>query len=189
MKLNNKYYILRHGEAISNVKDVVSCWPEKFENHLTEEGNNSVRRVVQELKTKNINLIFVSDLVRTKETAEIAGNILGIKPEYDKRLREIDFGVFNSGPMANFEKYFKNKTDRINKASPGGEDYKGVFKRVADFFEEINNKYKGKNILIISHQAPLFLLEGYIRGFSISEIIENFPEEKMLRKAELREII
>ena len=28
MKLNNKYYLLRHGEAKSNVKNVVSCWPE-----------------------------------------------------------------------------------------------------------------------------------------------------------------
>jgi len=110
MELNNKYFIMRHGEAESNVKDIVSCWPEKFRNHLTAQGNNSVRRAVQELKTKKINLIFSSDLIRAKETAEIAGDILEVVPAYDKRLREIDFGRFNSSPAANFEEYFKNKS-------------------------------------------------------------------------------
>jgi broad specificity phosphatase PhoE len=188
MKFNNKYYIMRHGEAESNVKDIVSSWPEKFRNHLTGQGNNSVRRAVQELKAKNINLIFSSDLIRTKETAEIAGDILGVIPEYDKKLREVDFGVFNSGPAAKFEEYFKYGTDRINKAVPGGESYRDVLKRVADFFEEINNKYKDKNILIISHQLPLFLLEGYAKGFSMPETIENIPKEKLLNTAELREL-
>ncbi len=188
MELNNKYYILRHGEALSNVKNIVSCWPEKFINHLTTEGNNSARRSAQELKTKNINFIFASDLARTKETAEIAGDILGVKLEYDKRLREINFGIFNSGPTEKFEEYFKKKTDRMDKAAPGGENYKDVLKRVADFFEEINNKYKAQNILIISHQLPLFLLEGYAKGFSILETIEKIPEEKLLREAELREL-
>lgn len=179
---------MRHGEAESNVKNIVSSWPEKFPNHLTREGTEKARRAIEELKTKNINLIFASDLERAKETAEIASALLGIKPEYDKRLREIDFGVFSSGPVEKFEEYFKNRADRVNKGAPEGESYKDVLKRVADFFEEINNKYKDKNILIISHQAPLFLLEGYMKGFSIQETIENFPDEKMLRKAELREI-
>jgi broad specificity phosphatase PhoE len=194
MKLNNKYYILRHGEAESNVKDIVSCWPEKFRNHLTAQGNNSVRRAVQELKTlpaqagKKINLIFSSDLMRAKETAEIAGDILEVAPIYDKRLREIDFGRFNSSPAAKFEEYFKNKTERVNKAVPEGENYQDVFKRVADFFGEINNKYKDKNILIIGHQLPLFFLEGFSKGFSLEETLKNIPEEKMLNKAELREL-
>lgn len=179
---------MRHGEAMSNEKNIVSSWPEKISNHLTQNGTEKARRSIEELKTKNIGLIFSSDLDRTKETAEIASALLGIKPEYDKRLREIDFGVFSSGPAEKFENYFKNRTDRINQGSPGGESYTDVLKRVADFFEEINNKYKDKNILIISHQAPLFLLEGYMRGFSIAQTIENFPDEKMLQKAELREI-
>lgn len=179
---------MRHGEAESNVKNLVSSWPEKFRNHLTTEGNNSVRRAAQELKDKNINLIFSSDLMRTQETAEIAGDILQVTPEYDKRLREVDFGIFNFAPIVKFEKYFKNQTDRINNGAPGGENFKDIFKRVADFFDEINIKYKDKNILIISHQLPLFLLEGYIKGFSIFKTIENIPEEKLLNTAELKEL-
>lgn len=188
MKLNNKYYILRHGEAESNVKNIVSCWPERFRNHLTADGNNSIRRIAQNLKNKNINFIFASDLMRAKETAEIIGDILEIKPAHDKRLREVDFGIFNGGPAQNFEEYFKNSSERINKAAPKGENYKDVFKRISDFFEEVNNKYERKNILIVSHQLPLFLLEGYAKGFSLQETIENISDENLLNKAEIREL-
>lgn len=179
---------MRHGEALANAKGIVSSWPEKFLNHLTKEGIEKARKAIGELKTKNINLIFSSDVARAKETAEVAGALLGINPEYDKRLREIDFGIFNSGPIEKFEKYFENKADRINKAVPGGESYKDVLERVVSFLEDINNKYKDKNILIISHQAPLFLLEGYVKSFSISEIIIDYPEEKMINKGEIREL-
>ena len=58
MKLNNKYYILRHGEAVSNVKDVISCWPEKFYNPLTPKGVAKIKKVAKELKNKKIDLIF-----------------------------------------------------------------------------------------------------------------------------------
>ncbi len=196
MQLNNKYYILRHGEALSNVKGIISSWPEKINNPLTENGVAQIEKVAQKLKNtyaeqgQSINLIFSSDLLRTEQTAEIIKKEIGIKIEFDERLREIDFGAFSSGPTAEFEKYFKNNLERIERAVPNGESYNDVFKRMADFFEEINKKYKDENILIVSHQAPLFLLEGYIKGFSVLETIEFFSEEgQMLYNGELRELI
>ena len=52
MKLNNKYYILRHGEALSNVKQVCSSWPEKFKNPLTKHGQEMVMAAAEMLKEK-----------------------------------------------------------------------------------------------------------------------------------------
>ena len=52
MKLNNTYYILRHGEAVSNVKQVVSSWPEKFKNPLTQHGKEMVMAAAEMLKEK-----------------------------------------------------------------------------------------------------------------------------------------
>ena len=42
MNLNNKYYLLRHGEAISNAKNIISSWPEKFRNYLTGKGKEQI---------------------------------------------------------------------------------------------------------------------------------------------------
>ena len=58
MKLRNKYYIMRHGEAISNVKEIASHWPEKFHNPLTKKGRSQVKGTAEAAKSKKIDLIF-----------------------------------------------------------------------------------------------------------------------------------
>ena len=179
---------MRHGEAMSNVKDIVSCWPEKFKNALTKKGARMVKKAAEDLKSKSIDIVFASDLLRVKETAEIVGKILGIKPKYDKRLREIDFGTFNSGPADDYDGYFKNDEQMIKRRIPGGENYSDVSKRMASFFKEMNSKYKDKNVLIISHRDPLFLLEGYAGGLSSLGSVRDVPKNKMLHKAEIRKL-
>lgn len=191
MKLNNKYYFLRHGEAKSNVDDVVSCWPETFENHLTENGVAKIENVAEELKDKHIDLIFTSPLLRTEETAKIVAEVLGLRPKTDERLRELEFGIFNGKSEKEFTGYFHSKDERISKETPGGENYADVLERVWDFFVEINEKYKGKNILIVSHQAPLLLLLGEINGNSILESVDGMVDakgEKRITKGQLIEV-
>ena len=191
MKLKNKYYLLRHGEAVSNVKDVVSCWPEKFYNPLTGKGVRKIKKVAKGLKNKNIDLIFSSPLLRTKQSAEIVANELGLKVKYDKRLRELGVGVYNGKSAREFFKYFRNREERITRAVPSGESYSEILKRIFDFFKGVNKKHKGKKILIVSHQAPLLLLLGKINGNSISQStdgIVNAKGEKKITKGELIEL-
>jgi broad specificity phosphatase PhoE len=44
-----------------------------------------------------------------------------------------------------------------------------VKKRLLDFLDDVEKKYKGKNILIISHGDPLWFLAGIIRGLKTDE--------------------
>jgi broad specificity phosphatase PhoE len=201
MKLNNKYYILRHGEAVSNTKNICSSWPEKFGNPLTKDGKKQIEKVAEKLKGKHVDLIFASDLLRTKQTAQIVEKVLNsdlkfdlsqkVKLVWDKRLREIDFGVFNGKSITEFQNYFNGPEEKAKKCVPKGESYPDVLLRLESFFEEINEKYKEKTILIISHQAPLLLLLGSIRGYSVEESISplhNVFNEKRITKGELIKI-
>ncbi len=188
MKLNNKYYILRHGEALSNVEKIVSCWPEKFNNHLTKKGREMIKESALELKDKNIDLIFTSPLLRTKQTAEIVGKVLKIKPKIDKRLREMDFGKFNNGSIDKLWSFFKNEEERIRKRPPKGETYPEVLDRMYGFLKDIDKKYKNKNILVVSHEGPLVFLQGKVMGLTIKETIKKFPLEKRIHKGEIREL-
>ena len=188
MKLNNKYYIIRHGQALSNVKEIVSSWPEKIKNPLTKFGKETIKQSAKKLKDKNINLIFASPLLRTKQTSEILGKELRIKPKIDKRLKEIDFGIFNGGPIESMWKSFENEQERIKKASPKGESYTQVLERMTDFLKSIDKKYKGKNILIVSHEGPLMFLEGELKGFTLAETIKKFPAKNRIHKGEIREL-
>ncbi len=187
MKLNNKYYILRHGEAVSNVKNICSSWPETFENPLTQKGREVIMEDVEKLKGKHVDLIFASDLLRTKQTAEIVAQQLNLEVKFDKRLREVGFGVLNGKPAEELL-YLSFEKERLNKSFQKSETYESVLKRVSNFLEDVDNKYKGKNILIVSHQCPLWILENYVKGISLLDSLQKNPEEKRITRGELREL-
>lgn len=191
MKYNNNYYILRHGESISNVKDVHSCWPEKFYSPLTDKGIKEAKATAKTLKKKNIDLIFSSDILRTKQTAGIVGKELNLKIEYDKRLREVDIGVFNAKSMKEFRKFFPREeiNKRFKEKPKGGENYNDVRNRMHDFLKDKDKKYKGKNILIISHQLPLVLIESITRDIPNSQVFKEFIKEKRIKTGELRKLV
>lgn len=200
MRLNNKYYFLRHGEAVSNKKQIVSSWPEKFHNPLTAKGRKQIREAAKNLKSKRISLIFASDLLRTKQTAQIIAKMLNsgkfdkssttfkkVKVVLDKRLREVSFGDIN-GKSAEELLYLGFEKDRINKGIRKSETYTDVLKRVFDFFKDVNSNYRGENILIVSHQCPLWVLENKLDGFSLRDGLKRNPKEKRIGKGEIREL-
>ncbi len=129
--------------------------------------------------------------MRTRETAEIVASKLNLKVKFDRRLREVGFGVFNGGSAEKFDHYFKSFAERIKRKTKGGENYTEVFKRVSNFLSEINQKYKGKRILIVSHQLPLLLLRVKSKGHSVSEgtkVLGKHFKEKLITKGQLIEL-
>ncbi len=173
MKLSNTYFLLRHGEAVSNKDQFVSSWPEKRLNPITEKGQKQIKRIIPKLKQEKINLIFSSDLLRTKQTAQIVSSKLKININFDKRIREYYTGIFNNRTVKEWENYFKNQAEKFVKRPPGGENRTDIKKRMASFIKDLEKKYKNKNILIVSHQDPLLILEGVLKSLSEKEIIKN----------------
>jgi broad specificity phosphatase PhoE len=194
MRLKNKYFLLRHGESFSNVKEVISSWPEQGRFPLTPKGEQDIKKAAQELKDKDIDFIFSSDLLRTKQTAEIVSEETGTEVDYEKRIREYDAGDLNGKPSAEWRKIFKKGDSKFEVAPLGGENYQQVKERVADFFYEIEDKFSGKNILIISHQTPLALIEAVAKGIStqgiasLREIAGKMKGGQRMKTGELREI-
>ena len=75
-------------------------------------------------------------------------------------------------------KHFKKESDRVRHGADGGETYAEILRRMISFLKNIDKKYKGQNILIVSHEGPLFLLQGKVMGYSIKKTITKFPLEK-----------
>ncbi len=186
--------MLRHGESLSNVKKVISSWPEQGYFPLTSKGVEDIEKAARELKNKDINFIFSSDLLRTKQTAEIVSKETGVEVNYDKRLREYNVGELNGKPLDEWRKVFKEGDSKFEAAPPGGETYRDVKKRVADFFYEMEGEFSGKNILIISHQNPLTLIEAEIKGistegiFSLRKITDKMQGGQKIDTGELRKV-
>jgi len=194
---DNKYFILRHGESLRQKKKIAVCWPEKIHCPLTKKGERQVKLVAKKLKKENIDLIFSSDLLRTKQTTQILGKELGAKPKFDKRLREVDVGVLNERPVKEVGKFWDPEgklspseyyLKRFQVAPQKGENYSQIEKRIHEFIKEIDKKYQGKNILIISHQRPLTLLEKVMTDYDFKKFVKIIVERKELKVGEIKEL-
>ena len=186
----NNYFIFRHGHSLRQVKKLAMCWPEKVYCPLTEEGIKETMRIARKLKSKRIDLIFSSDLLRTKQTAEILNKETGAKIIFDKRLREYNVGIFNGKDPKLAWDYSNKKRNIVEAKPPKGESLIEVRKRMYNFLKGVNGKYQNKNILIVSHELPLTVLEGSLKGWPIEKILEwrRWGKEKTIKTSEWREI-
>ena len=167
----NTYYIVRHGEALNNTKSVISS--KKDNPHpLTPAGRKQAEEAANWLKDKKIDLVIASPFIRTQETAKIISGKLGSKVEIltDDRVAEINLGVHDGEDFKTFAKTFEHK-NRFKIAIEGGENYADVKRRMGAFLYSLEEKYSGKNILIVSHDSPLFLLEAAAGALSEKDCI------------------
>lgn len=172
----NTYFLVRHGEAKSNVEGIFDSQGDT-NNHLTDRGKELLAKTVQDLRGEHIDMIFVSPLLRTKETAEILKESWGVPSEsviIDERLKEIQVGVFDGKSIDTWREFFDSRFERFSKKPEGdAETYADVRKRAGDFLYEIEKKYSGKKIAIVSHEAVLWLLDGLAKGQEAQELSES----------------
>lgn len=191
MKLKNKYFLLRHGQTIYQTKKKNLVYPRsnKSKVNLTKRGENQVKKAAQELKKQKIDLIFTSDFFRTRQTAKITAKELKLEVNFDKRLRDLDWGVYRGVPKKEVYCYFsRHPGHRFYQRPPQGESWSDCKKRMINFIKEIDKKYKNKNILIISHGDPLWLLEGAVKELTNKELLENKYKNLFLDVGEFKKL-
>ncbi len=163
-KRGNRYFLVRHGEAESNAKNVLSCWPEKTKHGLTLKGRIAADKLAKKLAKAKIDLIFSSDLTRTKETAAVLKAALGVPVIYDERLREINTGDMNGLSVDAYHAFFANPLEKFTKAPKNGETFTELRARAYSFIKELEKKYEGKRIAIVSHEDTLWLMASAMQG-------------------------
>ena len=160
-KSGNKYFVMRHGGTESNAKGTISFKKEK-DDHLTKEGRKQTESTAESLVNKKIDLIISSPFTRTRETTEILAKKLGLgggQIVFDDRLHELDAGIFDGDDWAKYHAYVMEAEHRwFSHKIPEGESLKDVARRTGAVLYELENKYKDKNILIVTHGGPAWLL-------------------------------
>ncbi|OGD69410.1 hypothetical protein A2996_01775 [Candidatus Campbellbacteria bacterium RIFCSPLOWO2_01_FULL_34_15] len=187
-KGTNKYFVMRHGEAENNTLNISST---KFDNphHLTEKGREQVSGAVAKLKDKKIDLIISSPFVRTRETTEIVSKEIGVSEIiFDERLIETQVGDFEGKDIDEYRNYTKTLEEKFNQVPPNGESLNQLKKRVGDFIYEIDKKYSDKNILIVTHEYPAWLLMSVVEGLNTEKSVELKKQENLFENADVKEL-
>jgi isoleucyl-tRNA synthetase len=99
-------------------------------------------------------------------------------------------GIYHGGPRKDFYRDFPTHSkNRFNEKPPKGESWRDLQKRILKFFENINERFKGKTILIISHGDPLWLLEGAVKNWSFEKLLKiKINRVNFIKVGELRKI-
>lgn len=169
---NNKYFVMRHGEAESNVKGILNSKDREYD-HVTEIGKAQVLDSAEKLK--DIDLIISSPFIRTRETAEIVAKVIGKDIVYDERLCELNLGVYDNDSVDKWHcSDACNETKRdIGYKIQDGESHLDVMNRVMQAMSEYEEWYKGKTILIVTHAAPVWMLIAGAGLLNKSEISDH----------------
>ncbi len=148
-----------HGATVDNEKGLATGWaPGK----LSEKGIAQSRELAASLAGERFDAVFCSDLRRAVDSAQL---VFGGRHRImrDRRLREVDYGDWTGKPAWEFK---ERMADFVEKPFPGGESYRDVERRMGEFLASIREKYAGKRVALVAHQAPQLALDVLLRGKS-----------------------
>lgn len=171
-----KIYIVQHCQSEHHINNMSGGWTD---TPLTDLGRKQAELVGLKLKKElasNEYILYSSDLMRAKQTAEIIGKHLELSI-----LEELDLREINTGVAAGKTKDWAN-ANRKPRTSHGfdidyqefqdGETWRQFYNRVCNCMDRIYNS-ELKNLIIVTHGGTL----GYIIAWWM-----NFQTE-MLSKA------
>ena len=151
-------YIVRHGQTDWNYENKLLSLTDIPLNHVGVEQCRDAEKLVKNL---NYDIVFCSPLLRTRQTMEIV-NSKKKEEKIDKRLIERDARSLEGIDVSNidYKAFWTVGKDDIFDS----EKIEELRNRVYEFLDEIKNKYKDKNILIVTHNGVCRIISTYFKG-------------------------
>ncbi|MGN0291502.1 MAG: histidine phosphatase family protein [Lachnospiraceae bacterium] len=149
-------YFTRHGQTIWNVENKI-CGATDIE--LTELGHQQAVELGKEIIQQEIQIdeILYSPLVRAAETARHISEITGIPMRMEMRLKEQNFGKYESTPR-NGEEFARMKMQFVNHFD-GGETMLHLAQRIYNLLDEL--KEEDKTFLLVAHNGIARVVHSY----------------------------
>ena len=149
---------------------------------ITKAGEGQAKRAAEKLRAEDFEVIYVSELLRTKQTAEFVNVYHGVSMVVDKRLNDISTGRENGSDSAyNAERAAAD--DPFTFRPDGGESLVDVVQRMKSFLEDLR-KTKYQSVLVVSSGYPLLMLLDLIDGVDPREnVLANLKNgESVMRE-------
>ncbi len=154
-------YAIRHGQSAANAIQAHAGWAQV---PLTELGREQAAKTGELLKGLEFERIIVSDLLRARETAQIA--LPGRNFEQDPRLRETNVGSLQGRRVVELtaelgEEYVRRRVARDYRVY-GGEDTHAHYDRVAEFMKDLESAPDDARIAAVCHEGTIMAMLCYV---------------------------
>jgi alpha-ribazole phosphatase/probable phosphoglycerate mutase len=154
-----------HAVSTDNEAGVATGW---LPGALSPRGRE-LARALGKRHTGAIAAVFVSDLARAVQTAELAFGDRGIPIRLDARLRECDYGERNGMLVAELA---AERSQHIDQPWPGGQSYRQVVAQVRDFLQDLSAGWEGRTVVVIGHSATRWALDCLLDGATLGELVD-----------------
>ncbi len=173
-----RLFVVRHGETKWNFEGRWQGW---LDSPLTEKGREQAARAGETLKDCGATAIWTSDAGRARETAEIIGRALNLRPEADAGPRERFYGKYEGMTSSEIDEKFPDTRYEAGRdlrdtwRPVGGETLVEVSARVLTFIRQMTEKYPGETIVLVTHSGVLRVLDALSSRQSLEQIWEQAP--------------
>lgn len=167
-RLANRYAIMRHGQSKANVRGIIVSRianDRRGDYGLSEHGRQQALAAARACGLPGDTVICSSDFARARQTAQIVRDHLGAAEVIiAQALRERCFGEWEGSSSGNYARVWAaDERDRGN-ASGGVERAAAVLDRATAFVADLERRYRGRDILLVSHGDTLQILQaGFLR--------------------------
>lgn len=176
-----KLTIVRHGQTNYNVLGLYNSDP-TVDVFLTETGIDEAKCVAEQLKDEPFDAIFISELPRTRQTAEYINKYHKLPLFVDARLNDINTG-FEGQAVEHYHKKRDASPDIYTFRYRNAESSEDVYKRVDAFIKDLR-KQNYSNVLIVTSKHNFRHFRNIVDGLdprkSLHEPIPN--AEILIRK-------
>ena len=155
-----------HSTSVDNERGTATGW---LDGELSARGREQAAELGRRRRDDRVSMVYVSDLGRAVETAEIAFAGTDIPVRQDPRLRECDYGELNGAPVGEVAAV---RRLHVEEPFPGGESYRQVVERTGAFLDDIAAGHDGERIVVIAHSANRWALDHLLNGAPIEELVD-----------------
>lgn len=159
-------YFVRHGQTVWNVENKI-CGATDIE--LTELGHQQAIETGRKILADGIQAdeILYSPLVRAAETARHISELTGIPARMEPRLKEQNFGMYESTPRDGAE--FREAKKQFVCRYQGGESMLHLAQRIYNLLDEIKAESGEKTYILVAHNGIARVVESYFREMTNDE--------------------
>ncbi len=167
--------MVRHGESAGNVTQVLQA----RDDALTERGRRQARQIAAHLATRDdLIAMYTSPLARAFETSQIIGAAVGLTPQPEEDLAEIDVGNATGLTFKEWTLRFPEEAERYHRQGsaytfPGGESGLQLGVRTAAVIDRLiaQHKHEPGTIVVVSHGGALAWIVAHLQD----EATETWP--------------
>lgn len=164
-----RVFLIRHGQALSNLDPVPDLPPEKLDA-LTPLGATQARSAAHALRRAGIAAILSSPAGRARETSEVLRKELAVAVVVvEPRLRPLELGRGEKGPLDWDERIADWEAGR-DPTPPGGESLADVGQRVLQVCRTSATTHPGRSVAAVAHSEVLAAFLAALEGTPTNKI-------------------